>query len=114
MSADMFEPVAGNLPTVDALSDLRDDRGLSAADDEFETVASAETPSIYMHATFIGGDPALARMRDVSITIPVLGVNDDISEYATIVSTVLHELVHLGNLASYTANFPTVVTGETP
>lgn len=73
-------------------------------------------PSIWMNAEFGGGDPTLCRVRTVSITIPVLGVNDDITEYGEIVVKVLAELARLGTLKSFETNGPLApipVTGET-
>ncbi len=82
---DLADRVAGDEPTVELRT----------------PVSEGGSKDIYIRAEYVGGNPVLARVREVSVTIPVLGVDDDIDEYARIVTTVFAELRQLAALSSY-------------
>lgn len=55
-------------------------------------------PSIYFHATFGGGDPTATRVRDVSVTVPVLPA--DWEDVGGLVAGVVKALVGLSGVTS--------------
>lgn len=63
---------------------------------------AAEPEQIYVHATFVGGDPELLRVRDIAITIPVRPT-DSFRDYAVAIEVAVTEIAKLGYLPGYQA-----------
>jgi hypothetical protein len=77
-----------------------DEYPTTAAEAAGEELEYDPAPCIYIRGEFVGGDPTLNRVRDVSVSIPVRE-DDRLSEYGQLIAVTLAELAKLGNLASY-------------
>jgi hypothetical protein len=96
--ADMIEPVPHSEP-------------IAVAGETEELEYQPEPLQIYVHGTFIGGDPNGTRLRDVSVTIPVQP-GDTFADYAVAIEAAVREIGHLGYLPGYQTQ--AIVTGTEP
>ena len=74
------------------------DRVAGDAWTEITAQPSTADREIFIRAEFVGGDPTQVRVRDVSITFPVLNVGENLAAYEQIIRSSLTELRCLADL----------------